>query len=195
MYSTYCIRWKKIGFLLQWKKNSRWTLSSLVVVHCIGDQNQMLTGNPSKTFSRLLFRIILILDYKNFWKMFCRGFRTYLLPSYDWILVTNEYTGEKDKLENRLISQIDFHKSEEATLGTQRHMRRHCCQISSICVKNDILKLILAKLERLRNKRSFLTIAKSFSIEQASAKARNRCVSLFWRNCFKYHIERKLKGL
>ena len=26
---------KKFGFLLQWKKNSRWTLSSLVVVHCI----------------------------------------------------------------------------------------------------------------------------------------------------------------
>ena len=25
---------KKIGFLLQLKKNSRWTLSSLVVVHC-----------------------------------------------------------------------------------------------------------------------------------------------------------------
>ena len=64
-------------------------------------------------------------------------------------------------------------------MSYQRHLRRHCLQILSICVKNDILKLILAKLERLRNKKSFLTIAKSFLTQQASMRARTRCASLF----------------
>ena len=84
-------------------------------------------------------------------------FRSYHLTSYNWDAVTNEYTGQKDKLENRLISTYQFDQlkvtfnakypmppetpllSDIIDLCQERHDEAHSGQIKTIVKQEKFL--------------------------------------------------------
>lgn len=84
-------------------------------------------------------------------------FRTYHLPSDNWDSATNEYKGEKDKLENRLISIYQFDQFKAAfnakypmppempllsdimDLCQERHDEAHSFQIKTIVKQETFL--------------------------------------------------------
>ena len=84
-------------------------------------------------------------------------FRSYHLTSYNWDAVTNEYKGQKDKLENRLISTYQFDQlkvtfnakypmppetpllSDIIDLCQERHDEAHTGQIKTIVKQEKFL--------------------------------------------------------
>ena len=84
-------------------------------------------------------------------------FRSYHLTSYNWDAVTNEYNGQKDKLENRLISTYQFDQikvtfnakypmppetpllSDIIDLCQERHDEAHSGQIKTIVKQEKFL--------------------------------------------------------
>ena len=84
-------------------------------------------------------------------------FRSYHLTSYNWDAVTNEYKGQKDKLENRLISTYQFDQlkvtfnakypmpletpllSDIIDLCQERHDEAHSGQIKTIVKQEKFL--------------------------------------------------------